>query len=156
MSSASLSSNAPPISRHRRLNLFANLVLLFLLVAGIAIWRFGIPLVERTLQNIGGAIASVAMGAAQVMDGGIDQSYAAVTADPWVRQHLGTPVTFPPLEDVQWTATTSPEELAFSLQATGPRASATVRGRMRFEQHGAEIVALEIDDGETVRTILLP
>jgi len=133
-----------------------NLLLLGVLVAGIAIWRYVIPFVERTLGTLGATIAATAAGAAEAMNDGIDQAYFAVASDAWVRERLGSPVTFPPLEQIEWTAATRSDEMAFAFTATGSRAEGKIHGRMRFGDRGIEITSLEMSNEQEVRAVLLP
>lgn len=134
----------------------ANLALLGLLVLGIAIWRYGIPLVERTLGSLGASIGAAAAAAANAMDQGIDQTYEAVVSDPWARDRLGLPVAFPPLDQIEWTQSTKNDVLTFAFTASGSRGKGTIRGRMRFTESGVEITSLEMSDERETRAILLP
>lgn len=135
---------------------FANVALLGLLVLGIAIWRFGIPLFERAVGSFGAAIGAATAGIAQTMDDGINQTYRAVASDPWAQDRLGLPVTFPPWEQIEWTQVAENDEVAFAFTATGSSGKGFIRGRMRFTETGVEITSLDMSDEQETRAILLP
>lgn len=132
----------------------ANLILLSLLVLGIAIWRFGVPLVERAWESLGEAIAALAAYAGEMANGAVDEAYAAVAADPVVQQRLGAPITFARLEEVEWLPSQASEELAFVIAAHGSRASGKVYCRVRITAEGPQVKSLDLATEDEVRHLL--
>ncbi|MBX3411396.1 MAG: hypothetical protein KF708_01670 [Pirellulales bacterium] len=140
--------------RRRWRTTVVKLLLLSLLVVGISIWRYGIPLAERAIGTLGGLFAAFAAGAGNAMNDGIDEVYLILRDDVWVRERLGGPIAFPPFDEIQWSQPVENGELPFSFAIYGSRAAGEVRGRLRIEQDRSKVVGLTVSDSTQSHLIL--
>jgi len=138
-----------------RLNRLANVFLLVVLIAGMLIWRVGVPLVERATEGVGQLLATIATAAAEYARVAVAAAHEEIQSDPQARAVLGEPIHFAPLEQVQWLESSSPDEAEFVTKAIGPRGEGDVRCRLKVTDAGPEVLGLYLTDpdGTTVHQL---
>ena len=85
------------------------------------------PAVERTVQGLAQLATTVAAGVGEFVAAEYEVARFSIEQDPQVIAHLGEPLEFPPLEQVQWPSAQKADELNFTFTVTGPRGSGEAR-----------------------------
>ena len=95
--------------------------LIVLAIALSAMAYFAVPpLVKRLVEGAGGAVATVATGAAQYVQAQYEVTCVSIEHDPQLRASLGTPIRCAPCEQVTWTQGSHPQRLHGAFDVEGP------------------------------------